>query len=97
MAFRELKAIDVMSMATVSAVILAIFGFIAGIIAALGAGMVSAFDTVAGMGMLSAYMGVAAIVFFPILYAIIGFVMGAITAFIYNIIAQKVGGVKLDL
>jgi predicted membrane-bound mannosyltransferase len=97
MAFRELKAIDVMSMATVTAVIAAIWGFIAGIFAALGAGMLAALDSATGMGMFSAYMGVASIVIFPIMYAIAGFIGGAITAFVYNIVAQKVGGVKLDL
>jgi hypothetical protein len=97
MAFKELKAIDVMSMATVTAIIAAIWGFVAGIFAALGAGMLAAMDSVAGMGMFSAYMGVASIVIFPIAYAIAGFIAGAITAFVYNIVAQRFGGVKLDL
>jgi hypothetical protein len=98
MAFRELKAIDVMSMATVSAVIAAIWGFVAGVLMALGMGMASSFGAMAGMEAVPMYgFGAAAIVIFPIIYAIVGFVAGAITAFIYNIVAQKVGGVKLDL
>jgi len=98
MALKELKSIDVMSLATVSAVIAAIWGFVAGIFMALGASMASSLGAFAGTEMLPmAGFGFAAIVIFPIVYAIMGFVGGAITAFIYNIVAQKVGGVKLDL
>lgn len=92
MAFRELKAIDVMSMATVSAVIAAIWGFFAGILAAAGLG-----GMMPALGAATIFGGFAAIIFTPIMAAIGGFVGGAITAFIYNVVAQKVGGVKLDL
>ncbi len=87
---RELKAIDVMSMATVTAVISAIWGFFAGIMAAAGLGSTMPLGA-------SLFGGVAAIILMPIAAAIMGFVGGAITAFVYNVVAQRVGGVKLDL
>lgn len=94
MAMKELKAIDVMSLATLSAVIAAIWGFLGGLIAALSAGML---PLVMESVMPAASMGFAAIIMFPIGAAIMGFVMGAITAFVYNIVAERVGGIKLDI
>lgn len=41
--------------------------------------------------------GAFMIVAFPLLFGAIGFVLGALGAFIYNIIALWVGGVKVDL
>jgi hypothetical protein len=42
-------------------------------------------------------MGVGAIVVFPILYAIFGFVTTLIGAWLYNVTAGVVGGIKIDL
>jgi hypothetical protein len=40
--------------------------------------------------------GVGAIIFLPIFYGILGVVSGYIAAFIYNWLARRVGGLKLD-
>ena len=37
------------------------------------------------------------IIVFPILYGIMGFVMGIICAVVYNFLARKIGGVMVDL
>jgi hypothetical protein len=42
-------------------------------------------------------LGVASIIIVPIMMAIMGFIMGAIGAFLYNVAAKYVGGVQLDL
>lgn len=94
-----LKRIGVMSLAKFQAVIMAIFGFIVGLFmallfAVLGSitrpyGAYSASDPFSGLGF-------AVIIVFPIMYGIIGFIFGAITAFLYNVIAGIIGGIELE-
>jgi uncharacterized membrane protein YagU involved in acid resistance len=45
----------------------------------------------------AAAFGLLAIIIFPVLFAIIGFLMGIIVAFVYNVVAKRFGGIKLDL
>jgi len=33
----------------------------------------------------------------PVLYAAIGFVFGALTAWVYNLVARRIGGIRLEL
>ena len=40
--------------------------------------------------------GLAAPIFFSLLYGILGFVMGVISAWIYNAAAKRVGGVEIE-
>ena len=98
---KELKHIDVLSLAKVSAVLSAIWGFIAALLSlpflAYGAQMASLAGAAATPIPLMAGIGVLIIVVMPILMAIMGFVMGAVGAFLYNVVAGWVGGVKLDL
>jgi hypothetical protein len=42
-------------------------------------------------------MGGVALIIVPICYAIIGVVFGAITAWLYNLVAGSVGGVEIEL
>jgi len=49
---------------------------------------------VAGVAMM---FGALSIIIMQILYGIGGFVVGAICAFLYNIIASKVGGIVIEL
>lgn len=41
--------------------------------------------------------GVAAVILIPLLYAVIGFVFGALSAWVYNVVAGRVGGIELEL
>lgn len=93
-----IKKFDIMSVAKVYGVIGAIIGFILGLIIALFAGVASAFAGVFGStGALGiAGFGVMAIIIAPITYGIMLFVMGAIGAFIYNIVADKIGGITFE-
>lgn len=42
-------------------------------------------------------MGLGAIIFFPILYGIVGGVCAAIGAVVYNLVAGWIGGLEVDL
>jgi len=98
---KEVKSIGIMSAAKVSAVLSAIWGFIAAVIGiAFLAPMAAYAGQAAGFafaGPLMLGLGIASLIIVPILMAVIGFIMGAIGAFLYNVVAKYVGGVKLDL
>jgi hypothetical protein len=89
-----LKRLGILSVAKIVAIIAAIFGVIIGVFAAL------AFALATGIGEgIPAWIrgiGCAAIIIFPIIYAIGGFVYGAIIAILYNIAASLVGGAELE-
>lgn len=95
----QLKRFGVMSVAKLYAILMAVFGFVVGLFVAILtfiAGIVNSaafgFDSAA----LSFGFGLASIIIFPIIYAILGFVCGAIMAFLYNIVAGKIGGIEMD-
>ena len=99
---KEIKRVDIMSCAKVSAALGAIVGFIAGLIVtivSLAVGSMAAYipDATATAPWLMGMMGALSIIVMPILYAITGFVSGAIMAFLYNIVAEKIGGVEIDI
>jgi hypothetical protein len=87
---QELKKMGVLSVAKIYAAFGAIGGFLLGVFMTLiGAAAIG--------GLSGLYFGVASIIIFPILYAILGFVGGAIFAFLYNLIAGWIGGIEIEL
>ena len=93
-----LKRIGVFSLAKVLAVLYAALGLIIGLFFSLfGLAFGSMMNQYGnGGGMYGALFGVGAIIFMPIFYGIIGFVGGALTAWIYNMIAGAAGGIELE-
>jgi len=86
-----LNRIGPLSAAKVVAVLYAIFGFVMG-----------AFFSIAALfrpdgGGLGAMWGVAAVVIFPVLYGVLGFLVTLLTTWLYNVVAGAVGGIELDL
>ncbi|HKZ45086.1 MAG TPA: hypothetical protein VJ343_00075 [archaeon] len=95
---QELKSVDMMSYAKISGAIGAIGGFVLGVIVALFAGVgVGLMYEMPGAGLVGGAVGIAAIIIFPIMYAVIGFVSAAVGALLYNFVASKIGGVKIEL
>lgn len=88
-----IKRVGIISVAKITALIVGVIGLIMGIIFALIAG---AFGAITGMPAWIHGLGIAAIIIFPILYAIGGFIYGAVIAGIYNITAGVVGGIDLE-
>ncbi len=75
-----------------------LFGAIFALIAALG-GMAGAMrESGSGFGTagLGAMFGVGAIIILPLFYGVLGVVMGAISAALYNLFAGMFGGIELE-
>ena len=93
---QEIKKVGVLSYAKIAGALGAVIGFIIGLILALvGTAMMAAFPNAPGG--LSLFVGVVAIIVVPIVYGIIGFIGGAIVAFLYNLVAGWIGGVEIEL
>jgi hypothetical protein len=90
----RLKRLGVVSTGLVSGVIYAALGLLVGIAVAVASVFLPgpAIPFVRGR-----LVGGLAIVVFPLLYGVAGFVIGALTALLYNVTARLVGGVKLLL
>jgi hypothetical protein len=92
-----IKRIGPLSFAKLSAVLYAVMGLVVGGIfslVGLAGGFASETEGAAGLG---AVIGVAAIVVFPVLYGVMGFVITLFSAWLYNFAADFVGGVEIDI
>jgi len=88
-----IKSVDIMSWAKIHALFGIVFGLIYGII--VGVVLTSVGASLARGGMMA--FGIASIVIFPIIFGIMSFIMGAIIAFLYNVFASKIGGIRVEL
>lgn len=95
-----LRRIGVMSCGKLSGALYSVFGLVGGVIFALfsllGAGM-AASQTDQPEPLLGAVFGVGAVIIMPLFYGAMGFVMGIITAALYNFVAGWIGGIELEL
>ncbi len=92
---QELKKIDVLSFAVVLGLVAAVFGLVMGILIAIFG---SGFGGLMGMsGVVAGAFGAAAIVLFPIVGFIEGFIGGAIFAIVYNFVASHYRGIRINL
>lgn len=91
----KIKKIGILSLAKISALLYAIMGLIVGVFMALISLIGAAFSQ-STTGMFGMLFGVGAIILLPIFYGAMGFVMGVVTAWLYNIIANWIGGLELE-
>ena len=103
MAEMTIRRFGVLSVAKIYGLLMFIFGLIFGVLYGLffiifGAAMsaMGSRDAAAG-GVSSVVIGIFAMIGIPIMYGVMGFIMGAIGALIYNALAGIIGGVKFDL
>jgi hypothetical protein len=75
-------------------VIYGILGLIIGVFASLASMIGMAFPGAPSRGM---FFGAFAVVFLPIVYAVFGGIVTAISALVYNFAAGWVGGLEIDL
>lgn len=89
------RRLGVLSVASIFAIIYAIFGLIAGLLTALFSTTASNFGgayTTLGFG-----LGYFSIIVFPILYGALGWISGVISSALYNLVAWWIGGIKVEL
>ncbi len=96
------KRIGVMSSAKVSGFLYAgmglILGFFMSFVSLFGLAFGRAIDQGNGVEpIVGAMFGLGAIVLLPLVYGAMGFVMGAFTAAIYNLVARAIGGLEIEL
>jgi hypothetical protein len=95
---KVLKRVGVLSCGKIAGVLYALIGLIAGAFMALfslvGAGLAASSGSGDAWG---ALFGVGAVIILPILYGVLGFIGGLITAFLYNLIAGWIGGIEIEL
>jgi hypothetical protein len=92
---QTIKSIGVMSVAKIMGAVYAILGLlfaplflIAGLAGSLAGQHANPFGAIGGVIMA---------VFMPICYGVLGFVFGAIGAFLYNLMAKWIGGIQLEI
>lgn len=93
-----IKRLGVFSVAKISGIMYAAMGLIFGLfisLISLAGSIVDISDgPAAAMGLL---FGVGAVIFLPLLYGCMGFVLGAFSAWMYNIIASIAGGIEFEI
>jgi hypothetical protein len=94
----EIKHISVMSAGKVMGIICAAMGLIIGLLFLATGSMLGSLGEAAGgdAGGLMAVGGVMGVIVLPILYGIVGFIGGVIQAFVYNLAAGWVGGIRIQ-
>lgn len=102
---KEIKRIPVISFALIIAVVLAITMLVVGIVMTLlGAPMYSMMPSLNMMPMMDdfnhMFIGGASALYFiiimPLMVFICGFLVTALAAIIYNLLAPRIGGIKLE-
>ena len=88
----KVQSIRVLSAAKVNGMLYGILGLLVAPVVLLGPGLVLAGGQRRGFG-----GAVVLAVFLPFVYACIGFLAGALLAFIYNAISHAIGGIEIDL
>jgi len=100
----RINKMGVLSVAKIQAVIGLVVGLIVGVIYALliliytllGASLVGS-DARMAVGGGGVVIAIVALIGFPILYTIIGFIGGAIGALVYNLCARMLGGIEMEV
>jgi hypothetical protein len=95
-----LKRINAFSCAKVLGLLYLIIGLIIGGIFAIASLMGATFgasEASAGSAFVGLVFGVGAVVFLPIFYGILGFIVGLVVPTLYNILAGMVGGIEIDV
>ncbi|HLX06251.1 MAG TPA: hypothetical protein VKY89_00160 [Thermoanaerobaculia bacterium] len=102
MATSVIRRLGILSVAKLQGALYALIGLIVGGVFALfslfGAALGGAFSSGShGNSIFGAAFGLGAIILFPILYGLLGFVAGLLVAALYNLVAGVVGGVEIEL
>jgi hypothetical protein len=86
------QRIDILSVAKIGA----LFGLVMGIVWGIFYGMLAAAMLGRFAPGFGAMGGIALLIIMPVCGIIMGFIMGAVHAFLYNVFAGWVGGIRLE-
>ncbi len=90
----KLKSIGVVSSAKLLAGIMTLVGLLAGILYSFGGAIYDVLTTgTVNSGTALAFL---ALIGMPVLFAIFGFLVGFMGAFLYNLVAGWIGGIEMD-
>lgn len=94
-----LKRIGVMSCGRVLGALYALMGLVIGGFFTLFSLIATAIGVSSGAedAWIGAFLGVGAVVLFPLFYGVLGFLGGLLGAFFYNLVAANIGGLELQL
>jgi len=94
-----LKRIGVLSAGKILALLYACLGFIVGCFVSIFAtlGLMATLVDQSLPPFIAAFLGLGALIFMPVLYGGLGFLLGVIGSSIYNGLAKLIGGIELDL
>ena len=92
----RIRKVNILQWALVSGIIYAIFGLIMGIVWIPFAALLAAMPT-RGAAFPGAGLGIAAVIIFPIMYFIGGFIGGVIIAALFNLASGWLGGVEMTV
>jgi hypothetical protein len=90
----QIKKIHVLSMAKIGAIIYGTFGLIKGIFITINALFLSG---PLYFGNIFTIIEMAAVIISPIFHAILGFIIGLISAWVYNKVVKWFGGIQVEL
>lgn len=96
---KEIKKINAISLAKILGLSLALLGFIIGLVVGFVMFVIgSVFGATSGITtLLAPGLGIIGFLIIPFLYGAIGFLLGGLSALIYNILASWVGGIKIEI
>ncbi len=102
MAKMTIKRIGVFSLAKLQGVILAVLGLVIGIPLGLimmifGAALMTQGGEAAAGGGVGLGLGLFYMIMLPVMYGVMGFVFGAITALVYNVASGFIGGLEFEM
>jgi hypothetical protein len=91
-----IKRVGPVSCARIVGILYAMFGVVTGAFFSIAA-LVGGFGPDPSESAFGAMIGAGAVVTFPILYGMMGFVGTLIGAWLYNLLAASLGGIELDV
>lgn len=96
---QRIQRIGVMSLARIWGLLFLLVGLLFGVLYGLIASGIGIVAAVSGEkeALLLVVVGVVFMVLFPLLYGGMGFAMGALMAWLYNLIARRFGGLEIDI
>jgi ABC-type xylose transport system permease subunit len=96
---QRIQRIGVISLAKIQGLLFLLFGLLFGLLYGVIVSIVGIVAAATGEkeALILVIAGVACIIGFPLLYGGMGFVMGALMAWLYNLVARRFGGLEIDL